>query len=43
MYSAVAKFTLYFLPLILCVSSLFVGHSFDVVLFRYVTLTFGVN
>jgi len=38
-----AKFTIYFLPLFLCHLSLFVGHSFSAVLFRYETLTFGVN
>jgi hypothetical protein len=35
-----AKFTIYFLLRLL---SLFVGHSFRAILFRYVALTFGVN
>jgi hypothetical protein len=39
----VAKFTIYFLLLIPCLLSLFVGHSFSGVLFRYVSLTFEVN
>jgi hypothetical protein len=39
----VAKFTIYFLLLIPCLLSLFVGHSFSGVLFRYVALTFEVN